>query len=226
MIETKEDSKRWNFSPTTIKKIQQRAAFICSNPECRLMTVGPSIKDDDLVQYAGKVAHILPASMGGPREIPGTTPNQRQNMTNAIFLCSSCADIIDKNNGIDHPITLLQRWKKEHIIWVSEHLNKQLVSKGNNVIISNNKGIAVGIQNNYFQPSAPEPDKKILHDSALFDRIKGFIGEDKMLRLLNRLIERTKMLASEQDFLIDVSRTFKKSKIDTFYPRSIVPLAL
>ncbi|MES2417056.1 MAG: hypothetical protein V4541_02655 [Bacteroidota bacterium] len=99
MIETEEDSKRWNFTPATIKKVQQRAAFICSNPKCRLMTVGPSLKDDDQVQYAGKVAHILPASKGGPRELTGTTSSQRQSMKNAIFLCSSCADIIDKNNG-------------------------------------------------------------------------------------------------------------------------------
>lgn len=161
-MESEQDSKRWNFSSTTIKKVQQRAAFICSNPDCRLMTVGPSLKDDDQVQYAVKVAHILPASKGGPRDIADTTPSQRTSMINAIFLCGSCADIIDKNNGIDHSIKLLQNWKKEHVNWVSAHLNKQLANHKTSITIHNNGGIAVGIQHNYFQPSVPEQIKSSL----------------------------------------------------------------
>ena len=93
------DKKRWEFSFSVSKSTKMRAAFICSNPDCRLMTIGPSDVDEEKVQYNGTVAHILPAAEGGHRDIPGTTPEQRMHHENALFLCGSCSVLIDKNNG-------------------------------------------------------------------------------------------------------------------------------
>lgn len=50
----------------------------------------------------GKVAHITAAAVGGPRYMKELSEEDRKSITNAIFLCSNCADLIDKNKGIDY----------------------------------------------------------------------------------------------------------------------------
>jgi hypothetical protein len=41
------------------------------------------------------------ASPGGPRYDPSLTQKERGEISNAIFLCAVCADVVDKNNGLD-----------------------------------------------------------------------------------------------------------------------------
>jgi hypothetical protein len=53
------------------------------------------------------------------------SPEERSAPANGIFLCGSCADLIDKNSGADFSIQLLNRWKTDHEKWVSENLNKR-----------------------------------------------------------------------------------------------------
>lgn len=74
--------------------------------------------------YIGKVAHITGAAENGPRYDPSLTPEQRRSIENGIYLCSNCADMIDKNEGLDYPPELLRKWKKDHEKWVKENLNK------------------------------------------------------------------------------------------------------
>jgi hypothetical protein len=121
-------SERDDFTRSTVCTLQRRAAFICSNPDCRHLTVAPSETSDSECVYVGQAAHITAASEGGPRFDVSLTPEQRKHISNAIFLCASCATRIDNNNGADFPADLLKRWKEAHETWVKDNLNKNPVS--------------------------------------------------------------------------------------------------
>ncbi len=117
-------SSRDDFSPKTIEGLAKRASYICSNPSCRCLTLCPSDENPEKYIYIGKAAHITAAAEGGPRYDSSLTKEQRESINNGIFLCSNCADMIDKNNGLDYPVELLNKWKKEHEEWVKTQLNK------------------------------------------------------------------------------------------------------
>ncbi|WP_426324362.1 hypothetical protein [Pedobacter sp. R-06] len=114
-------AKRENFSKKTIETCKQAAAFICSRAECRTSTVGPSPEDKHSGGYIGKVCHISAASEGGPRYLPQMTSSERTAISNAIFLCSNCSDLIDKNNGKAFSIEMLNSWKDQHRNWLLAH---------------------------------------------------------------------------------------------------------
>jgi hypothetical protein len=115
---------RDNFSQKTVNILGKRAAYICSNPACRRSTLAPSDTDVNKFIYIGKAAHICAASIGGPRFDPNMTTKERGHISNGIFLCSSCADVVDKNSGIDHTLDELRLWKSQHEQWVALNLNK------------------------------------------------------------------------------------------------------
>jgi hypothetical protein len=117
-----------DFPRPVIETLAKRSSYICSNPTCRVMTLAPSTKNLDKVIFVGKAAHITAASKGGPRYDASLTSSQRKSIKNGIFLCSFCADIIDKNKGIDFPVSELKRWKREHEAWVRSNLNKSFKS--------------------------------------------------------------------------------------------------
>jgi hypothetical protein len=58
----------------------------------------------------GVAAHITSAAAGGPRYDPNLTSAQRRNIKNAIWLCQTCAKLID-NDIQGHPEHLLGQWK-------------------------------------------------------------------------------------------------------------------
>lgn len=118
-------AERDEFSKATINDLQRRAAFLCSNPDCRCLTIAPEQSSEDKWIYIGYSAHISAAAEGGPRFDPSLTAEQRGNISNAIFLCASCASLIDKNNGADFPTELLKKWKTDHESWVRGNLNKK-----------------------------------------------------------------------------------------------------
>jgi hypothetical protein len=114
---------RDDFAEGVKLALAKRASFVCSNPDCRALTVAPADSDAKSVLYIGKAAHVCAASAGGPRFDKRMTPEQRAAIENAIFVCSSCADLIDRNNGADFSVEDLHRWKKQHEEWVRAHLN-------------------------------------------------------------------------------------------------------
>jgi len=122
------EKTRDDFSPKVIDSLAKRASFICSNPDCRSQTLCPSETDPEKVIYIGKVAHITAAAENGPRYDPSLTPKQRASVQNGIFLCSNCAEMVDKNQGLDFSVDLLKNWKRDHEIWVKENLNKSVNS--------------------------------------------------------------------------------------------------
>ncbi|WP_329847080.1 hypothetical protein [Stenotrophomonas sepilia] len=102
------------FSPTTASRAAKRAAYICSNPVCRRLTIGPDSADQNKSISTGKASHIKAASKGGPRFDPNQSSAQRRSIANAIWLCGACADLIDKNQGGSYPVVQLENWKKDH----------------------------------------------------------------------------------------------------------------
>src|SRR5208337_3409097 len=94
--------------------LAERAAYICSNPACRRITIGPDQSASSLSIKTGKGAHICAASPLGPRYDMSQTPAQRANIDNRIWLCGACADLIDKNAGAGYPADHIRKWKKTH----------------------------------------------------------------------------------------------------------------
>lgn len=116
---------RDNFSKKVIEILSKRASFICSNPGCRCMCIAPSLADPQKIVYTGEAAHITAAAVGGARYDESLTSEQRESIDNAIFLCASCARMIDKNQGKDYPVDVLKTWKSQHENWVNLNLNKR-----------------------------------------------------------------------------------------------------
>lgn len=138
---------RDDFSKLVVTALRMRAGFICSNPACRANTVAAAEADGDGVVCLGKAAHISAAASGGPRFAPQMPASERAGISNAIYLCAACADLIDKNDGADHSIELLQEWKAQHENWVRSNLNKRfqgIGGDGGSGIIFGNRGTIIG----------------------------------------------------------------------------------
>ena len=115
---------RDDFSAATKRVLAERAAYTCSNPDCRRNQLGPAPGDNSKSVNLGKAAHICAAASGGPRFDVNQTPEQRSSIDNGIFLCGGCADLVDKDNGAGHPAAILHRWKESHERWIKDRLNK------------------------------------------------------------------------------------------------------
>jgi outer membrane murein-binding lipoprotein Lpp len=100
---------RDDFSTKTKDIMAKQVAFRCSNPNCRKLTCGSGTKKDGVVNI-GVAAHICAAAPGGKRYDPNMTPEQRKDIDNGIWLCQSCAKLIDSDE-IRYPVELLRKWK-------------------------------------------------------------------------------------------------------------------
>jgi hypothetical protein len=115
---------RDDFTKATAEHLAKRAGHVCSNPDCRAKTSGPSEADPTKSKNVGVAAHISAASDGGPRFNALMSSDHRKAPENGIWLCSTCAHLIDTNGGIDHPIATLQKWKTDHEAETSRALGK------------------------------------------------------------------------------------------------------
>lgn len=104
---------RDEFSEALKKTLRDRVGGICSQPACRTATVGPDIGSDDKPSITGVAAHICAAAPGGPRYDPSQTPNERASLSNAIWLCATCATLIDRNGGKAYSVDKLLSWKRD-----------------------------------------------------------------------------------------------------------------
>ena len=101
---------RDDFSAGTKELLARRVAFACSNPECRQVTSGPQADPTGSVNI-GVAAHISAASPGGPRYEEALSPEQRADSSNGIWLCQSCAKLID-NDASRFSRPVLEGWKR------------------------------------------------------------------------------------------------------------------
>ena len=113
-------SSRDEFSPKVIVQIARRAAYTCSNPDCRRPTLIPEVSSQTEALYIGRASHITAAAPRGPRYAETITKEQRVSIENGIHLCALCADLVDANRGKDYPVQVLREWKRLHEDWLRE----------------------------------------------------------------------------------------------------------
>lgn len=104
------NSKRDDFTETIKSKLAKRVAFICSNPSCKRLTIGPDTKNG--INNVGVAAHICAAAPGGPRYDENMTEQKRKSIDNGIWLCQSCAKLIDSDES-KYTVSLISSWKEE-----------------------------------------------------------------------------------------------------------------
>lgn len=101
-----------DFNQKTIDTLAKRAAFICSNPDCRVSTVGPN-SDPKKSTVIGEAAHIFGARPKSKRYRSKMTDVARAEITNAIWLCRNCHKLIDTDEN-KYSNEILFSWREEH----------------------------------------------------------------------------------------------------------------
>lgn len=170
---------RDEFKNSIVLALARRASYICSNPECHALTIGPSAADPEKIVFLGKAAHITAAAPGGARYDPSLTSDDRRLIENGIFLCPACAEKIDKNRGIDFPIDQLKKWKRDHEKWVGKNLNKS----------------------NHTLVDLRAPSLQLTFDNALTTKQKGDLS-DRIVRVDIRLNNSGSGPASDIDLIL------------------------
>jgi hypothetical protein len=100
---------RDNFSAPVKDELAKRVGYLCSNPGCRQPTSGPQSSPSGTVNI-GVAAHVTAASPGGPRYDSGISTNDREAAENGIWLCQTCAKLID-NDLSGYTADKLTEWK-------------------------------------------------------------------------------------------------------------------
>lgn len=100
---------RDDFTEEVKRAIAARVGNLCSNPDCRALTSGPQ-EDPAKALNVGVAAHITSAAPGGPRYDPSLSADSRRHPDNAIWLCQTCAKLVD-NDPSRFRESLLRAWK-------------------------------------------------------------------------------------------------------------------
>ena len=100
---------RDDFPRAVVELLAKRVGQRCSNPGCAQLTSGPHTDNNKAVNV-GVAAHITAASPGGPRYDLSLTPEQRSNIENGIWLCQTCAKLVD-NDMARYTVTVLRKWQ-------------------------------------------------------------------------------------------------------------------
>ncbi len=111
------------FTVKTRDALGKRAAYLCSNPDCRKVTSGPSNTAPDKAIILGEAAHIYGAAVGSARYRVDMQNEARANITNGIWLCRNCHKMAD-DDPVGYPAEMLFAWREEHMRYVAETLGK------------------------------------------------------------------------------------------------------
>ena len=101
---------RDDFTEEVKRTMAARAGNVCSNPDCGALTSGPQ-SDSTKALNVGIAAHITSAAEGGPRYNPLLSSEERRHPDNGIWLCQTCAKLID-NDASQFTEKLLRAWKE------------------------------------------------------------------------------------------------------------------
>jgi len=106
----KRSRARDDFTKKVVRSLRDAVNGRCSKPTCDKPTDGPG-SEPGSSHTIGKAAHICAAAPGGPRYDERMSSEERRSYLNGIWLCSCCADDIDKDVP-GHPVDLLMAWKR------------------------------------------------------------------------------------------------------------------
>lgn len=118
------------FTKRTRETLAKRAGQCCSNPYCNKTTTGPHSATDKAVDV-GEAAHIRGAHPGkgsrpgSKRFDPTMISAERSNITNGIWLCRTCAKLIDSDE-MKYTVEVLYEWKRAH----EAKIERQVSSSG------------------------------------------------------------------------------------------------
>jgi len=101
-----------DFQKKTIDTVARRASYICSNPDCRVSTVGAN-SDPEKSTVIGEAAHIFGARASSKRYNLEMTDTARAEITNAIWLCCNCHKLIDTDSQ-EYSSDILFVWREQH----------------------------------------------------------------------------------------------------------------
>lgn len=119
---------RDNFPAKGKEMLAKRVAFLCSNPACNMTTVGPQQTKSAVINI-GVAAHITAASPDGPRYDVALNAVKRRDIENGIWLCQSCAKLVD-SDLTTYTEDLLRQWKKGAEERAKNRLNRQMQIAG------------------------------------------------------------------------------------------------
>ena len=109
-----------DFNKATVDTLAKRASFKCSNPDCRVNTVGPNA-DPKKSTLIGEAAHIYGARVGSKRYNSEMTDVSRAQITNAIWLCRNCHKLIDADEQ-KYSSDILFTWRELHEEYILSEL--------------------------------------------------------------------------------------------------------
>jgi hypothetical protein len=165
-------SGRDEFSLKTKMTLAIRAAHFCSNPDCLKLTAGPH-SDESKSLSTGHAAHIYAAAPNGPRFNSHQTHAERKAISNGLWLCRECGDIVDKDDT-SHGPDLLEQWKRSHEAMIAEVRTKGYA-----------KSLAL-LQTGYIEPSLAKrviaflEDRRVLwtaFDAEFPDRVRRSLDD-------------------------------------------------
>lgn len=97
----------------SLKEVAKRRLWSESGGYCVRPSCARYLFTDDGVDF-GEMAHMIPASPGGPRNVPiSAMPFEaRADHENVVLLCSSCHTVVDKA-PYHYPTDLMLEWKRQ-----------------------------------------------------------------------------------------------------------------
>jgi hypothetical protein len=96
----------------TVETLSKRAGLICSNPDCRALTSGPTADTGRSINI-GEAAHIYGRTSTSARYKVDLTVAELSDITNGIWLCRNCHKLID-NDPLRFSVELLFEWRRQH----------------------------------------------------------------------------------------------------------------
>lgn len=129
---------RHDFNSKTRQTLAERAAYICTNPSCRNVTVAPH-SDETKSLKTGEACHIHAASPEGPRFDLEQSEEQRRHISNGIWLCNLCSTAVD-NDAVAYPPDVLRAWKQSHEQWLR---NGGIVPSIPSIEVSTSSGLSL-----------------------------------------------------------------------------------
>lgn len=123
---------RDEFTKTVIEVLAKRVRNRCSR--CKAPTSGPHSSESKAV-VVGVAAHITAASEGGPRYDPLLGPDERSGASNGIWLCQTCAKLIDSDVA-RYPLEVVRHLKSQAEEEALAEIEGRLPAEGKPQVIS------------------------------------------------------------------------------------------
>lgn len=102
---------RVSLSSYARRRLWSESAGFCHNPACQNYLFADEAETD-----FAEMAHVIPASPGGPRDVPvdQVSLTDRADHQNIVVLCANCHTMVDKTPD-KHPADMMFAWKKHHV---------------------------------------------------------------------------------------------------------------